>query len=334
MSGDPPRFVAITGTTATGKTDLSIALSHRLPVEIISMDSRQVYQGMDIGTDKVGIDEQAGVPHHGLDLVPPDQRYSAGQFARDVRGWIAEIEARGRIPLLVGGTGFFLRAVMEPMFSEPKLDADRLKRLRNWLAEQPREVLERFVSAVDPVRAPLAIEGGPQRMARAIEVALLSGTPLSRWHQLAPADGGGLPGVVLLLGMPVDVTNQSINNRVVRMVDRGLVKEVQALLAAGFIDSDPGMTGTGYREMTAYLRGETTLQDAMEDIRGSTRRYARRQRTWYRHQLPDHTVNVDATTPLEDQVEIALNAMAVGGFILPDSTQPEMESSDKEPEFT
>jgi tRNA A37 N6-isopentenylltransferase MiaA len=112
------------------------------------------------------------------------------------------------------------------------------------------------------------------------------------------------------------------------------VKEVQALLAAGFIDSDPGMTGTGYREMTAYLRGETTLQDAMEDIRGSTRRYARRQRTWYRHQLPDHTVNVDATTPLEDQVEIALNAMAVGGFILPDSTQPEMESSDKEPEFT
>ena len=136
------------------------------------------------------------------------------------------------------------------------------------------------------------------------------------------------------MGMPVEVTNRSIDDRVARMVDRGLVEEVQALLDAGFVDSDPGMTGTGYREMTAYLRGETTLEGAMEDVRRSTRRYARRQRTWYRHQLPDHTVNIDATTSLEDQVAIALNAMAIGGFTLPDAVQPAMESSDTGPEFT
>jgi len=309
-----PRFVAIIGTTAAGKTDLSLALAEHMPVEIISMDSRQVYIGMDIGTDKVSAADRACVPHHGLDMVPANERYSAGQFARDARRWIDEIEGRGCLPLLVGGTGFFLKAVMDPIFAEPPLDTERLERLRAWLSDQPRELLEGFVTVLDPERAPVAIAGGPQRMSRTIEVALLTGRALSEWHRTAPTDGAGVSGVVLLLDLPVEATDRSIDGRVQGMVDRGLVQEVQSFLDEGYGDSDPGMTGTGYREISAYLRDETTLEEAMDDIRKSTRRYSRRQRTWYRNQLPDPAVRIDATRPLDEQVAAALSAMNDAGM--------------------
>ncbi|MDX1494608.1 MAG: isopentenyl transferase family protein, partial [Longimicrobiales bacterium] len=155
MSGGP-RFLAVTGPTTSGKTALSLALARRGPAEIVSMDSRQVYTGMDIGTDKVSMEARNEVPHHGLDLVSPDERYSAGQFSRDARRWIREIEARGALPIVAGGTGFFLRALMEPIFAEPPLDEDRLQALRGWLADQPPTRLERFVQALDPKRAEVA----------------------------------------------------------------------------------------------------------------------------------------------------------------------------------
>lgn len=317
MSAERPRFVAITGATASGKTELSLALSERMPVEVISMDSRQVYAGMDIGTAKVNAAERAAVPHHGLDLVLPGEQYSAGRFARDVREWIADIESRGALPLLVGGTGFFLRAVMEPVFQEPALDQERLRRLRSWLAARAPEELERFVTALDPERAPLAIRGGPQRMGRTIEVALLSGCALSRWHRVAPQDGPGVSGVVVVLDLPREEMYHRINERVGRMIELGLVAEVQGLLAAGYGDDDPGMSGTGYREITAHLRGESTLEEAMELIRRNTRRYARRQLTWFRHQLPDGVTRVDATEPLDARVSAVLGAVYAAGLARP-----------------
>lgn len=283
------------------------------------MDSRQVYSGMDIGTDKVDAMSRRAVPHHGLDLVTPDQRYSAGQFARDARRWIAEVESRGALPLLAGGTGFFLKSVMEPIFAEPPLDDERRDTLRGWLAVQPSETLERYVSALDPERAALAIEGGPQRMSRTIEVALLSGVPLSRWHREAPHDGEGVHGVVLLLERPRDEIDARIVDRVRRMVARGLVDEVRGLLDAGYAETDPGMTGTGYREIARYLREDASLEEAMDDIVTTTRRYARRQLTWFRHQLPDEAVRVDATLPVDDQVGVALAAMSAAGLSWPES---------------
>ena len=304
-----PRFLAITGTTASGKTDLSVALAAVLPVEIVSMDSRQVYRGMDIGTDKVDAAGRAAVPHHGLDLVAPDERYSAGRFARDARRWIEEIRGRGALPLLVGGTGFFLRAIMEPIFREPPLDPERLEALRSWLSAQEPDELARWVSALDPARARLAIDGGPQRMGRTLEVVLLSGVPLSRWHREAPPDGAGVPGVVVVLDLPREEMDRRIDDRVTRMVERGLVDEVRGLLAEGYRDDDPGMSGTGYREITSHLRGESTLDEAMERIRSNTRRYARRQLTWFRHQLPAGAVHVDATLPIEAQVAAVLDAV-------------------------
>lgn len=312
-----PRFLAVTGPTASGKTDLSLALARRARVEVISMDSRQVYRDMDVGTDKVGRAARASVSHHGLDLVGPEERYSAGQFARDARLWIDQIEARSALPLLCGGTGFFLRAVLDPVFAQPPLDPARLERLRDYLSLQNRARLERWATLLDPERAELAAQGGPQRLGRTLEVALLSGRRLSWWHRAAPAEGDGLPGVVVVLDLPRDEMDERIDERVGAMVERGLVDEVRLLLDAGHSVDSPGLTGTGYREIAAHLRGAVTLEEAVEEIRKNTRRYARRQLTWFRHQLPESAVRLDATTPVEEQADAALAAFADAGGHVP-----------------
>ena len=177
-----PDFLAIVGPTASGKTRLSLEVGRRLQGEVVSMDSRQVYRGMDIGTGKVTLEERALLPHHGLDLLEPNERYSAGRFARDARVWIKGIQGRGRVPLLVGGTGFFLRALIQPMFAEPELDGERLERLRLFLNGLPEEGLQEFARVLDPSRAKLAADGGKQRLTRTVEIALLTGKSLSDWH--------------------------------------------------------------------------------------------------------------------------------------------------------
>jgi tRNA dimethylallyltransferase len=302
-----PRFLALVGATTSGKTELSEAIARHLDVEIVSVDSRQVYRGMEIGTDKVSAEARRRIPHHGLDVVDPDERYSAGQFARDARRWIGEIEGRGRIPLLVGGTGFFLKALVDPIFQEPVLDDDRLDRLRGWLRDQPRARLEAWVRVLDPERAELAIEGGPQRMSRSIEVPLLTGHPLSWWHEAAPREAEPVPGVVVVLDVPREELDARIAARVERMLERGLVSEVRGLLDAGYDADAPGMSATGYREIVEHLSGAVSLEEAAEAIRVSTRRYARRQITWFRHQLPEDAVRIDATVPLDERVRRTLD---------------------------
>ena len=302
-----PTFIALTGPTTSGKTQLSCALARILELEIISMDSRQVYKGMDIGTDKVPDDVREQVPHHALDLVHPDERYSAGQFARDARDWIKEIIKRDRVPVLAGGTGFFLKAITEPVFSEPPLDSARLKKIRRYLSTLDYRVLAKWVEKLDPVRASLAIDGGPQRMSRTIEVALLTGKPLSSWHRESPSDVAALTGLIIQLELPREEIDRRINDRVTYMVERGLVSEVRSLLEAGYTFDDPGMTATGYREIAHYLEGGQTLEEAMEEIRRNTRRYARRQLTWFRNQLPPSVCMIDATASIDVQATAVLD---------------------------
>ena len=302
-----PTFIALTGPTTSGKTQLSCALARILEVEIISMDSRQVYKGMDIGTDKVPDDVREQVPHHALDLVHPDERYSAGQFARDARDWIKEIIKRDRVPVLAGGTGFFLKAITEPVFSEPPLDPARLTQIRRYLSALDYRVLAKWVEKLDPERASLAIDGGPQRMSRTIEVALLTGKPLSSWHRESPSDVAALTGLIIQLELPREEIDRRINDRVTYMVERGLVSEVRSLLEAGYTFDDPGMTATGYREIAHYLEGGQTLEEAMEEIRRNTRRYARRQLTWFRNQLPPSVCMIDATASIDVQATAVLD---------------------------
>lgn len=306
-SAETPAFLAILGPTASGKTALSLAVARRLGVEVISLDSRQIYRGMDVGTGKATAKERSQVPHFGLDIRDPDEAYSAGQFARDAREWIQDIAARGRVPLLVGGTGFFLKALMQPMFSEPPVDPDRRSALRRFLNGLSPEELLGFVSVLDPARRGAAARGGPQRTARIVEVALLTGRPLSWWHRRGPGKDAPLDGVITVLDLPRDLLYERINRRVRAMVEGGLVEEVQALLSDGFGPDDPGLTGAGYREMVAHIRGEISREEAVEAIQRSHRRYARRQLTWNRHQLPGEAVFLDATRPQSELVDEILS---------------------------
>jgi tRNA dimethylallyltransferase len=307
-SPDPggPSFLALVGPTASGKTALSLALAKHLEVEIISMDSRQIYRGMDVGTGKVPPEERARIPHHGLDLREPNERYSAGQFSRDARRWISEIRGRGCVPLLVGGTGFFLKALTQPMFPEPPLDSAQLKALRSFLNGLSWPTLRRFVSALDPSREETATEGGRQRATRTVEVALMTGRPLSWWQDQVEATEVPLSGVVVVLDLPREILYQRINRRVEAMLREGLVEEVARLLASGFGPEDPGMTGAGYREVAEYLGGNLSLDEAVKRICQAHRQYARRQMTWNRHQLPPGTVFLEGTLSERDLVDRVL----------------------------
>lgn len=288
-------IVAIIGPTASGKTALAIEVAARIDGEVISMDSRQVYRGMSIGTAKPSANDLLGIVHYGFDIVGPDERFNAGRFAALARGWIAQIRERRRIPILAGGTGFFLRALTHPMFDEPPLDPELKEQWKQALAEFPPAELGRWAAALDPAAGTRS--GDRQRLARAIEIAVLTGRPLSWWQRSAPANAPAIDPRVFVLDLPRDVLYRRIEERVDTMIRAGLAREVQDLMERGY-ERSPGMNATGYIEMVPHIRGERTLEEAAALIKAATRRYARRQVTWLRHQLPPGAVRLDAREPM------------------------------------
>jgi tRNA dimethylallyltransferase len=291
----------LVGPTAVGKTAVALALAAHWPLEIISADSRQVYRRLDIGTAKPSRKERARVAHHGLDLVDPGARYSAGHFARDGVCWLGEIRGRGNLPVVVGGTGLYVRALAEGLFAEPSLDAAKRRSLDAWTARlEPIELL-RWAARLDPGFG----GGGRQRAARAIEVALLSGHPLSYWQQAARAQGSLDPWYIVLT-VPRPVLHQRIARRAEDMVRRGLIEEVAAVLAEGHGAKTPGLDGIGIREAVEYLHGMRPRESVAEAIAVGTRQYAKRQQTWFRHQLGGSVITLDATrSPEKLSAEIA-----------------------------
>ena len=311
MSRPPP--VAIVGPTASGKTALALELAKRLGGEIVSMDSRQLYRGMDIGTAKPTPAERAAVPHHGLDLVDPDERFSAGEFGRRARAWIAQIQARGRAPVLVGGTGFFLRSLTHPIFSEPPLDGERREALREWLTRLDTGALHAWLERLDPEAArKLRDWGGRQRLMRTIEVPLLTGRTLAWWQRETPAEADPVELAVFVLNPPRDRLYRAIDERAGEMAAAGLLEEVAGLLEHGYDERAPGMNATGYAELVPVVRGEATLPEALELVRKRTRAYARRQLTWFRHQLPGGALWLDATRPTSELASAIVASLGEG----------------------
>jgi len=259
---------------------VATALAALADIEVVSADSRQVYRGLDIGTAKPSSAERAAAPYHGLDLVEPAERYSAGAFAADASKWIAAIAARHRLPVVVGGTGFYLRALFDGLFEEPPLEPERRRRLRGVLASLPGDALNRWARRLDAAFR----GGGRQRAARAVEVALLSGRPLSTL-QATPVRSTGLSAWYAVLALPRPLLAARIAERTRRMLEAGLIAEVRSLLAAGVAADAPGLTGVGYREVVAHLTGALPAAELPEAIAAATRQYAKRQETWFRHQL-------------------------------------------------
>jgi tRNA dimethylallyltransferase len=284
----------LVGPTAVGKTAVALALSALWPLEVISADSRQIYRRLDVGTAKPTPKERARVSHHGLDVVEPGTRYSAGRFAHDAAGWIAGVRNRSKLPVVVGGTGLYVRALAEGLFHEPELDPARRRSLDAFTARlEPLELL-RWAGRLDPgFRG-----GGRQRASRAIEVALLTGYPLTHWQEAARSAGAIRPWYIVLT-LPRPVLHQRIGRRAEEMVRRGVIEEVAAVLAEGHPPTAPGLDGIGIREAVEYLHGRLPRETVADAIAVSTRQYAKRQETWFRHQLGGEVVTLDATRPPE-----------------------------------
>jgi len=278
--GKPKPVVAIVGPTSVGKTATAIRLAREFAGEVVSADSRYLYRGMDIGTDKPTLAERQGVPHHLVDVVDPRDEYSLALFQRDAQRAIEEIHARGKLPIVAGGTPLYLRALLEgwripPAPPNPELRAQLELRARR---EGP-EVLHRELATVDPAAAARIPPENVRRVIRALEVFVTTGRRMTELEGKEPPDWRTL---WIGLTMPREELYRRIDARVERQIARGLVEEVRQLLAAGVPPTAPAMTALGYRQIVAYLEGKTSLEEAIARIKYDTHRYARHQLTWFR----------------------------------------------------
>ncbi len=274
-----PLLIAIVGPTAAGKTALSLDLAEALGGEIVSADSRQIYRGMDIGSAKATPAEQARVPHHLLDLVDPDQVLTLAEYQQLAYRAIDDIHARGRLPLLVGGSGQYVAAVLEgwripEVAPQPEL---RAQLAADATAHGP-EALHARLAALDPAAAARIDHRNVRRVIRALEVCLVTGRPISELQAKEPP-----PYRILRIGVtrPRPVLYERIDLRVDRMIEAGLVDEVRRLADAGYDWNLPAMTGLGYRQIGLYLRGEATLDEAVALVKQATRRFVQQQYNWF-----------------------------------------------------
>jgi tRNA dimethylallyltransferase len=277
------RCVCLTGPTACGKTELALGLADRLPLEIVSMDSAMVYRGLDIGTAKPSAAVRARVPHHLIDIVEPTEAYSAGRFARDALAALREINSRGRLPLLVGGTLLYLRALREGLANLPRADAalraqlDAEGRAAGWPALHER------LRRIDPAAAAKIAPTDRQRIQRALEVHQLTGVRLTDLQRRGVRVSGLEIATIALVPKDRAVLAQRIERRFDAMVEAGFVKEVQNLRERGDLNPQlPALRAVGYRQIWAYLEGAYEWAEARRRALVATRQLAKRQLTWLR----------------------------------------------------
>lgn len=268
----------ICGPTASGKSAIAMWLAQRREITIISADSRQVYRGFDAGTAKPSAEDQRRVPHRGVDVVDPGARYSAAEWCALAQRAINEALVAGRLPVVVGGTGFYIGSLFRPLFAQPSLEPDRRAAIEIALARETTDELRRWCQALDPKRAHL----GRAQLLRAIEVALLTGERLSELH-VARGRSATVRGSYLLVDPGMELPHRIVA-RASAMLDAGWMDEVRRLIDVVPEDA-PAWNATGYDVVRKYVRGELDRGAALERVVVETRQYAKRQRTWFRHQL-------------------------------------------------
>ncbi|APZ94705.1 tRNA (adenosine(37)-N6)-dimethylallyltransferase MiaA [Fuerstiella marisgermanici] len=298
----------LAGPTAGGKTATAIELAKILNAEIVSMDSMAIYRGMDIGTAKPSRDEQNAVPHHLIDVVKPHQEFSVSEYVLQASEVARQILKRDRIPLFVGGTGLYLRSLLRGVFEGPPADWELRNELQRGAEERGNDWLHSELQNVDPGTAAKLHPNDVRRVVRAIEVFRLTGQPLSQQQQQTPLPPQKRPAAVFWIDPPRDWLHERINRRVDLMMQQGLLKETQQLLAA---EPPPGRTARqalGYREIISHLEDGVPLDDAVEQIKTGTRQFAKRQHTWFRNLEECSSVSI---TGSENPQELAVRLKAI-----------------------
>ena len=276
-----PRIIIVCGPTASGKSELGVRLAQKLGGEIVNADSLQIYRGMDIGTAKPTPEEQRGVPHHLIDVADPDQPFSAADFAAAAQQAISAIIARGKRPIIVGGTGLYIRALLHGLVDSPSGDETMRRELHAEAQARGNQAMFDRLQQVDPELAQRTHPNNLVRIIRALEVFHLTGIPLSRYQQEHGFSGQCFHS--LQIGIRVDRPElySRIDARVDRMLASGLLAEVKGLLDQGYGPEQKAMNSIGYKETSAFLAGEYVLDEATRLIKRNTRHYAKRQLTWF-----------------------------------------------------
>jgi tRNA dimethylallyltransferase len=295
-------LLSLAGPTAVGKSAIALALAQRLGGEVVSVDSMQVYRGLDIGTAKPAAEDRARVAHHLIDVAEASQQFNAAQFARLAGEAVAGIRARGRVPILCGGSGLYFRALFEGLGEAPPGDAA----LRALLGATPLPELLNELARRDPVTYQSIDRRNPRRVIRALEVIRLTGRPFSqqraRWEQAPQAAGHGC----LLVGLEraAGDLRRRIDGRVEEMFRRGLVAETEGLLQRGLEQNPAAMQALGYRQVVDYLRGRRSLAETVELVKVRTRQFAKRQMTWFRRQMRLRWIRLEGEPATERVVDL------------------------------
>jgi tRNA dimethylallyltransferase len=294
------KIVLLVGPTAVGKTETSIELAYRLGGEIVSVDSRLLYRGLDIGTAKPTPEERKKIPHHLIDVVDPDETWSLAVFQKEANKVIEEILERGRLPVLVGGTGQYVRAITEGWLPpEVMPDPQLRKALEDWLGQIGGDELHRRLAVIDGTAARLIDPRNQRRTIRALEVIFTTGRKFSEQRMKKTS-----PYKFMIVGLtrPRQELYQRVDERIDYMITAGLVEEVKGLLERGYSPDLPSLSAIGYREIVSYLQNKITLEEAILLIKRSTRQFVRRQANWFK--LEDPTIHwYTAGSGVVDQIE-------------------------------
>lgn len=296
-------LIVLTGPTAVGKTSLSISLAKAVNGEIISADSMQVYKKMDIGSAKIRSEEMQGIPHYLVDVLEPEEEFHIVKFQQMAKKAMEDIYSRGKIPILVGGTGFYIQAVTKDIdFTEAQQENDYQKELEALAEEKGGEHLHEMLRKVDPVSADAIHAHNVKRVIRALEFYHQNGSPISAHNEEQKQHESPYNLAYFVLNMPRELLYERIDLRVDQMMKEGLLEEVSRLKEEGCHRGMVSMQGLGYKEILAYLDGEYPLEEAVRVLKRDTRHFAKRQLTWFRREQEVTWVNKDQFSYQEDQI--------------------------------
>ena len=303
-------LIVIEGPTAVGKSRLALQLAELFATEIISADSRQIYRFMDIGTAKPSSEDRAKITHHLIDIVNPNEEYSAGQFSVAADKLIKQLHAGGKLPVICGGTGFYIKALLEGLFEAPSIPGKIRSDLEELEDKKGTEYLYQMLKKVDPPSADRIHQKDSYRIKRALEVWIATGKGIGEHWESQDKRKQQYNPLRILISEEREILYERINSRMERMIKEGLIDELRSLLAAGYHQDDPGLTSVGYREFLPFIKENDSFISCLEKAKKDSRNYAKRQFTWYRKVNFDLNIqsNHYQTDEIADKIKIFLES--------------------------